>query len=153
MDVNLQNAGTGWSALHCAAFQGHGPVVMKLMAHNPDVTIQDMQGRTAADFASALDSIWPFFAAARCRRTPKSQLIAMDIVHKVSHNDASVPPEDVAHFSRPGSSYAMRSQTIERSRDPRRDVAAITGDVLASLPEEPSLQRNTRTMSLLVWDN
>lgn len=39
--------------------------------------------RTATDFASAMDGIWPFFAAAGCRRTTKAQLINMDIVKKV----------------------------------------------------------------------
>ncbi|WAR07260.1 TNKS2-like protein [Mya arenaria] len=81
-DVNLANKGTLWTPLHSAAFQGHGKVIMKLMEHSPDLTLKDNQGRTAVDFASAMDGIWPFFAAARCRRTTKAQLIDMDIVKK-----------------------------------------------------------------------
>ncbi|WAR07193.1 TNKS2-like protein [Mya arenaria] len=83
-DVNLANKGTLWTPLHSAAFQGHGKVIMKLMEHSPDLTLKDNQGRTAVDFASAMDGIWPFFAAARCRRTTKAQLIDMDIVKKAT---------------------------------------------------------------------
>jgi len=39
--------------------------------------------RTAVDFASAMDAVWPFFMAAGCRRTTKAQMIDMDIVKKV----------------------------------------------------------------------
>ena len=39
--------------------------------------------RTAADFGSALDSVWPFFAAMGCKRTSKTDLIRLDIIKKV----------------------------------------------------------------------
>ena len=39
--------------------------------------------RTASDFGSALDTIWPFFASLGCKRTSKEDLIRMDIVKKV----------------------------------------------------------------------
>ncbi|CAD5122878.1 DgyrCDS11279 [Dimorphilus gyrociliatus] len=102
-DINGTNAGTNWTPLHCAAFQDHGKVIMKLMEYNPRVDIRDHQGRTAVDFASALDSIWPFFAgtiillpfntmlilnlmilARNCKRTHKSELLRMNIITKVS---------------------------------------------------------------------
>lgn len=44
-DINACNKGTHWTALHCAAFQGHGKVIMKLMEHNPSVELKDNQGR------------------------------------------------------------------------------------------------------------
>lgn len=44
-DINACNKGTQWTALHCAAFQGHGKVIMKLMEHNPSVELKDNQGR------------------------------------------------------------------------------------------------------------
>lgn len=44
-DINACNKGTQWTALHCAAFQGHGKVIMKLMEHNPNVELKDNQGR------------------------------------------------------------------------------------------------------------
>ncbi|XP_013381696.1 ankyrin repeat domain-containing protein 49 [Lingula anatina] len=153
-DVNSCNSGTMWTALHCAAFQGHGKVIMKIMEYKPNLSCKDNQGRTAADFASALDAIWPFFAAAGCKRTSKADLIKMNIVRKVSSDDASVPQSDIAHFSRPGSSYAMRSQSLRGNwNDVNKEVAAITGDVLASLPEEPLSRgyNNGDSPSLAAW--
>lgn len=44
-NVNACNKGTLWTALHCAAFQGHGKVIMTLMEHKPDVTLKDSHGR------------------------------------------------------------------------------------------------------------
>ena len=39
--------------------------------------------RSAADFASAIDAIWPLFAAAGCTRTSKASLIEKKIIIKV----------------------------------------------------------------------
>ena len=44
-DVNCSNSGTLWTPTHCAAFQDHGKVIMKLMEYKPDVTLQDSRGR------------------------------------------------------------------------------------------------------------
>lgn len=44
-DINATNSGTGWTACHCAAFQGHGKVLMYLIQYQPDITIQDTMGR------------------------------------------------------------------------------------------------------------
>ncbi|XP_063405232.1 serine/threonine-protein phosphatase 6 regulatory ankyrin repeat subunit B-like isoform X1 [Mytilus trossulus] len=154
-NINLCNKGTQWTPLHCAAFQGHGKVIMKLMDHNPEMTLKDSQGRTAIDFASALDSIWPFFAAAGCRRTMKSELIQMDIVKKVSQDDPSIaviPRSDFAHFSRPGSAYVMRSQPMNGpSTDKYKIEAAQTGDVLAGTPDEMNQWDRRGNPSLSMW--
>ncbi|XP_064629003.1 uncharacterized protein LOC135488355 isoform X2 [Lineus longissimus] len=148
-DVNVTNSGTRWTAAHCAAFQGHGKVLMKLMEYRPNLTLRDSKNRTAGDFASALDSIWSIFAAAGCRRTPKADLIRMDIVQKIySEEDPTISKSDYAHFSRPGSAYAMRSQPMQ-GLDTRRDMAAATGDVLAGISEEPVM--NSRGPSLQIW--
>ena len=56
---------------------------MQLFQHQPDINMTDMRGRTAVDFASAHDGIWPFFASAGCSRTPKSKLDAMNITQEV----------------------------------------------------------------------
>ncbi len=40
--------------------------------------------RTASDFGSALESVWPFFAAMGCSRTSKAELVRLDIIKKVS---------------------------------------------------------------------
>lgn len=118
-DVNSVNHGTKWTPLHCAAFQGHGPVIMRLFQHQPDITMADMRGRTAVDFASAHDGIWPFFSSAGCQRTPKSKLEAMHIAQETFSSASGDRSYEFAE------TYGM-----ER-RDPNMEVAAITGDVLA----------------------
>ena len=70
-DVNIYNSGTKWTALHCAAFQGHGKCILHLIGADPQIDLKDNQGRTAADFASAQDKIWPFFASRGCKRSSK----------------------------------------------------------------------------------
>eukprot|EP00048_Salpingoeca_helianthica_P017681 m.238549 g.238549 ORF g.238549 m.238549 type:complete len:184 (+) comp21834_c0_seq1:30-581(+) len=124
-DVNLANSGTKWTALHCAAFQGHGPVLLELLESDAQLANVDAEGRTAADFASATDAIWPLFAAKGCRRTAKSDLVRMGIVRKV--DDAEAQLGDTAHFSRPGSAYVVQGQSLGR----RPLVAPRGGDVLS----------------------
>jgi hypothetical protein len=79
---------------------------------------------TAADFASALDNVWPHFAAEGCKRTSKDTLIRKNIIYKVSmvtiepsplnsvlHQVARAPEpaqdEAQPYFNRPGSAYVM----------------------------------------------
>lgn len=45
VNVNATNRGTGWTACHCASFQGHGKVLMYLMQYQPDLNIEDSMGR------------------------------------------------------------------------------------------------------------
>ncbi|XP_077999995.1 uncharacterized protein LOC144452723 [Glandiceps talaboti] len=156
-DVNGCNSGTGWTALHCAAFQGHGKVIMKLMEHNPNLNIRDDKGRTSSDFASAMDAIWPIFAAAGCRRTPKYELIRLDIIKKVQ-DDPTVPKSDYSFYSRPGSAYVMQSQPlrgqVRGQRDEKMDYAAATGDVLALHGEGmQSTSVNSSNPSFNIWRN
>ncbi|RLN97738.1 hypothetical protein BBJ28_00024688 [Nothophytophthora sp. Chile5] len=54
--------GTGWTALHAAAFQEHGKVVRVLLANEADPRVADTEGRTPVDYASISEAIWPFFA-------------------------------------------------------------------------------------------
>lgn len=118
-DVNGRNSGTRWTACHCAAFQGHGKVIMTLMEYNPKLELKDDSNRTAIDFASALDSIWPHFAVAGCRRTSKADLIRLKIVEKAAPSYSNTIPglaEEKAYFSRPGSAYVMRTQQLHPSR-------------------------------------
>nr|XP_006817994.1 PREDICTED: protein phosphatase 1 regulatory subunit 16A-like [Saccoglossus kowalevskii] len=155
--VNCCNSGTGWTALHCAAFQGHGKVIMKIMDHNPDLTLRDDKGRTASDFASAIDAIWPFFAAAGCKRTPKTDLIRLDVIKKV-HEDAAIPKSDYSFYSRPGSAYVMQPQPMRGSvtrttGDEKRDYAAATGDVLALRGEGIPASNRHSTPSFNIWRN
>jgi len=143
-NINACNRGTNWTGLHCATFQGHGKVVMTLMNHNPDLTIRDNFGRSAVDFASALDAIWPFFAAAGCKRTPKAELIRMDIVKKVETADDKIPSSDRAYFSRPGSAYVFKIPTLQADRtrhDYQQQAALHSGDVLTASDPLPSSSR------------
>lgn len=140
-DINACNCGTNWTALHCATFQGHGKVVMTLMDHNPDLTIRDNFGRTAVDFASALDGIWPFFAAAGCKRTSKAQLIKMDIVKKVE-TEGKLSSTDRAYFSRPGSAYVIKTQSLYGDQSQLRHQPALNnGDVLTASEPLPNNSR------------
>ncbi|XP_015762625.1 PREDICTED: ankyrin repeat, SAM and basic leucine zipper domain-containing protein 1-like [Acropora digitifera] len=140
-DINACNRGTNWTALHCATFQGHGKVIMTLMEHNPDLTIRDNLGRTAVDFASALDGIWPFFAVSGCKRTPKAELIKMDIVKKVE-TDGKLPSSDRAYFSRPGSAYVIKTQSLYGEKSQNIHQAALNnGDVLTASDPLPSNSR------------
>ncbi|XP_071792177.1 uncharacterized protein [Asterias amurensis] len=148
-DVNLSNSGTRWTACHCAAFQGHGRVIMKLMERKPELSLKDSKGRTSVDFASALETIWPFFAAEGCRRTPKADLIRLDIVQKVKDYDPSIP-QDLAHFSRPGSAYAMRSQSLRGDSNQNKSYASQMGDVLAEEDEGIQNARN-QDPSFNIW--
>ena len=50
-DLNATNKGTGWTPVHCAAFQGHGPVLLKLLNEAPDLSIKDNRGRLVSSCA------------------------------------------------------------------------------------------------------
>ncbi|GFO42114.1 ankyrin repeat domain-containing protein 49-like [Plakobranchus ocellatus] len=154
-DINSCNRGTLWTPLHCAAFQGHGKVIMQLMDHKPDLYKVDAQGRTAVDFASALDSIWAFFAAEGCTRTSKSDLVRMDIVRKVSSEDPTVHKSSLLKFSRPGSAYVF-NENIGNDREQANILAASQmGDVLAGVDDEQdraNWNRQLSTPSLALWN-
>ncbi|XP_074652059.1 uncharacterized protein LOC141906673 [Tubulanus polymorphus] len=153
-DVNSCNKGTLWTPLHCAAFQGHGKVLMKLMEYKPNITLKDNQNRTASDFASALDAVWSIFAAAGCKRTPKFELIKLDIVKKTTYfEDPTLPQQqEYAHFSRPGSAYIVQSQSMyENGYNSKQATAHANGDVLAGIDEESKDQRNYSIPSMHIW--
>ncbi|XP_071476745.1 cyclin-dependent kinase inhibitor 2A-like [Diadema antillarum] len=152
-DVNLSNGGTLWTPCHCAAFQGHGKVLMKLLEAKPNLTLKDNKGRTSSDFASALEAIWPFFATEGCKRTPKAELVRLDIVKKVKDYDPTIPRSDYAHFSRPGSAYVIKSQPMRGGSDlDYKRKLAESGDVL-SIEEEGSQDSssNSSNPSFNIW--
>ncbi|XP_041452784.1 ankyrin repeat domain-containing protein 49-like [Lytechinus variegatus] len=151
-DVNLSNGGTLWTPCHCAAFQGHGKVLMKLLEAKPNLSLQDNRGRTAADFASAMEAIWPFFATEGCKRTSKAELVRLDIVKKVKDYDPTMPSSDYAHFSRPGSAYVMKSQPMRANdnMDYKRRMAE-DGDVLSIEEEVQDLSLNNSNPSFNIW--
>ncbi|ETW03325.1 hypothetical protein H310_04820 [Aphanomyces invadans] len=104
--VRACNEGTGWTALHAAAFQEHGKVVRILLEADADAFASDMDGRTPCDYASISEAIWPFFAARGCEKSLKSDLIEKGIIRKVENQaEESGYEPAVAEYSRPGSSY------------------------------------------------
>ncbi|KAK3730376.1 hypothetical protein QZH41_016729 [Actinostola sp. cb2023] len=140
---------------------GHGKVVMIIMEYNPDLTMADCKGRTASAFASAMDNIWPFFAAAGCKRTPKSELIAKDIVKKVPSKEVGgIPQNEKAYFSRPGSAYVIKTQSLhgtDRAERPsikeqKEDIAFCNGDVLTE-GDSPVRHGARDSPSFNVWRN
>jgi len=156
--VDGQNRGNKWTAAHCAAFQGHGKVLMKLLECGPDMSLLDSKGRSAIDYASAQDAIWPILGAKGYKRTPKARLIQMGVIEKV--NNASTSGSETGKYqSRPGSAYVMRQlsrdadsasqrqPSARKNRGSYDDYAAADGDVLTKeLP--PLLERKP---SFSVW--
>eukprot|EP01147_Barroeca_monosierra_P005980 gene5980-7337_t len=128
-NVNAQNQNNKWTALHAAAIQGHGKVVFSLFEYKPDTSILDARGCTAGDYASALDSVWPHFAAVGVKRTSKADLISKGIIFKIEKTLSEHPPA-ASHLNRPGSSYAFRQQNLLSGRP------AVFGDILAE-DDEP----------------
>ncbi|XP_033639972.1 inversin-like [Asterias rubens] len=170
-DVNYQNKDTLWTSLHAAAFQEHGRVIMFLLENNAKPDIQDKEGRTATDFASASDKIWSHFAVLGCKRTSKLDLIEKGIIKKVtappsasrntpSPSSMGMDGVRMASLSRPGSAYAIRPDPFAKSKknpnDSSQMFAALGGDVLADEKgpsAEPSTKSQSQEPSFSVWRN
>eukprot|EP00730_Choanoeca_flexa_P002498 TRINITY_DN11070_c0_g2_i7.p2 TRINITY_DN11070_c0_g2~~TRINITY_DN11070_c0_g2_i7.p2 ORF type:complete len:187 (+),score=39.37 TRINITY_DN11070_c0_g2_i7:66-626(+) len=114
-DVNVQNKSNGWTALHAASLQGHAKIVFQLFDYSPRLDIADHNDCTASDFASALDTIWPHFAAESCIRTSKEELIRKNIIYKVEKAPTSTINEPQPYFNRPGSAYVMNMSAGART--------------------------------------
>lgn len=143
-DVNAQNKETLWTPLHAAAFQEHGKIVMLLLERNGQPELPDCEGRTAKDFASASDKVWPHFAALNCPRTSKQELIEKGIIKKLEEpsragsagRPGSGPKGRLAAFSRPGSAYVLQSDPFAKKRSNQESIdfplgSPAGGDVLA----------------------
>ena len=116
-DPNVRNEEASSStALHTAACQEHGKIILMLLQAGADATLQDSEGRTACDYASVSDGLWPLFAARGYTRTPKDVLVVKRIIRKVDPAsevaDATTdrPGSSAQHgtlpfYSRPGSAY------------------------------------------------
>ena len=59
---------------------------MKLLDCGPDLGLLDSKGRSAVDYASAQDAIWPILGAKGYKRTPKSRLIQMGVIERAGEN-------------------------------------------------------------------
>eukprot|EP00736_Rhodelphis_marinus_P007451 Rmarinus@m.16432 len=126
---NAQNEGTKWTALHSAVLQERGKVVMILLNANADPNLKDRDGRSAADFASVSDTIWPFFGARGCTKASKQDLIEKRIIQKVevdphefdAEGQEVVRPGHVKQLlpmSRPGSAYVFTGDQPQPRRMP-----------------------------------
>ncbi|KAG2768416.1 hypothetical protein Pcac1_g20284 [Phytophthora cactorum] len=156
-EVSARNEGTGWTALHAAAFQEHGKVVRLLLAHQADPKMVDAEGRRAVDYASISEATWPFFSAQGCTKSLKSDLVAKGIIRKIPDRPEQIQPNDkyesISSFSRPGSAYTRANMypPLARRQSPAiksRDGRFLTGpiDPLGDMPAE--LKSNQRPPSL-----
>ncbi|XP_069111124.1 osteoclast-stimulating factor 1-like isoform X1 [Argopecten irradians] len=149
-DPNSQNKGSLWTPLHAASFQEHGPIVMVLLDNGAQPELPDSEGRTAKDFASASDKIWPHFAMLGLTRSKKSELVQKGVIKKVqdtgsNHRPAYKAPGQgirMAADSRPESAYAYNSDPFIH--------AAVTGDVLAD-QDENTPQQDTSQPKFSLW--
>ena len=154
-DPNMRN-GDRSTALHAAACQENGKLIHLLLQAGADATLQDAEGRTASDFASVSDGLWPLFGARGLTRTPKGELVAKRVIRKVYEEDEGSGGIDddgnssaggsggtsdgggssgtLPFYSRPGSAYT-RSESLASYRPAR---AAEGGMAAASqLPGVP----------------
>ena len=99
------------TSLHVATCQEHGKIVHLLLQAGADPLIEDSEGRTPCDFASASNGVWPLFAARGLTRTAKDVLVAKRVIHKVmpafedTVDEPSSGASTLAFYSRPGSAY------------------------------------------------
>ncbi|KAH9520107.1 Ankyrin repeat and SOCS box protein 11 [Bulinus truncatus] len=124
-DPNFQNEETLWTPLHAATFQEHGPIIMMLLEYGAQPELPDAQDRTAADFASASDTVWPLFAALNIPRTPRSDLIKKQILRPGS--GMKDQRENISLDFKTASDNDGRSNNYN---------AALSGDVLANEHED-----------------
>ena len=57
---------------------------MKLLDCGPDLSLLDSKGRSAVDYASAQDAIWPILGAKGYKRTPKARLVQMGVIERAT---------------------------------------------------------------------
>ncbi|XP_002740245.1 inactive serine/threonine-protein kinase TEX14-like [Saccoglossus kowalevskii] len=172
-DINHQNKGTLWTPLHAATFQEHGKVVMLLLERNAQPELEDSEGRTPKDFASASDKIWGHFAVLGCPRTSKETLIEKGIIKKIerpSSSTTSLPTSVIpsvptlgrlpgsgirmAAYSRPDSAYAIRADPFQkknRTHDSSQMAALLGGDVLAEENVKPRQSQDGSQPQFSLW--
>ncbi|RUS73029.1 hypothetical protein EGW08_019215 [Elysia chlorotica] len=129
---NLQNERTLWTPLHAATFQEHGPVVMTLLEYGAQPELPDSENRTPADFASASDKIWPFFAALGVPRTSRAELVSKEILR---------PGSGIREERQPGYGINMADYKSSQNKDEQSNnfLAAMSGDVLADESDHAGL--------------
>ena len=129
-DVNVKNSGTGWTALHAAAFQEHGKVCHMLLLHGAKTNVADAGGCTPVDYASIAESIWPFFAAKGAVRTSKGDLVRKGIIRKAKEAEGA-DSGGIKQLSRPGSAY-VRVQRNPFASPPREKSVSLASAASSS---------------------
>jgi hypothetical protein len=155
-DPNVRNSDAlASTALHVAANQEHGKIIMLLLQAGADATVEDAEGRTPCDFASVSDGMWPLFAARGLSRTPKEVLVSKRVIRKIdpaAHEFADATAGAATgtatsagggagggalHFySRPGSAYV------------RSDAGALAPPAPRSPPKLPRVDEADPTPSV-----
>ncbi|PFX30451.1 protein phosphatase 1 regulatory subunit 16A-like [Stylophora pistillata] len=162
-DVNAQNKDTLWTPLHAATFQEHGKIVMLLLERNAQPELQDSEGRSAKDFASASDKVWSHFAALNCPRTSKQELIKKGIIKKLEESSragssgrpGSGPKARMAAFSRPGSAYVLQSDPFAKRQVNQQSSdfplgGPVDGDILAGTNKRGQVEHVSKP-AFSVW--
>ncbi|CAH3127399.1 homeobox protein Wariai [Pocillopora verrucosa] len=162
-DVNAQNRDTLWTPLHAATFQEHGKIVMLLLERNAQPELPDGEGRSAKDFASASDKVWPHFAALNCPRTSKQELIEKGIIKKLEESSrggssgrpGSGPKARMAAFSRPGSAYVLQSNPFAKKHVNQQSSdfplgGPVDGDILAETNKPGQVEHDNKP-AFSVW--
>jgi len=135
---NVRNGdGSSSTALHAAACQEHGKIVHMLLSAGADATLQDGNGRTACDFASISNAVWPLFAARGLTRTPNPSLIAKRVIR----GDIEMPRQLAAMEAEVGKCGLgnSSSSTLLRERPESANVrimqtAALTASSMDECP-------------------
>ena len=104
-DVNVLNDGTASTALHVAACQEHKNIVTLLLGGGANAMLEDDEGRTACDYASLSDQVWPFFEGRGLSRTPKPELVRKRLIRRLRSEERPATGMTVAAYTRPGSAY------------------------------------------------
>ena len=111
-DPNVRNSDSMQSTpLHVAACQEHGKIANLLMSAGANAMLEDGLGRTAVDYASVADGIWPLFAVRGLTRTAKVELLQKGVLRKIPVSDGADAgcaggTDALPFYSRPGSAYA-----------------------------------------------
>lgn len=143
-NVNALSSGS-MTALHAACLQEDGKMALLLLNSGGDPLQPDGEGVTPADYASCSDAVWPLFASKGVPRTGKQELLAKKVIRKTIEEETPQQAGfhgQVAHVSRPGSSYVVAKNHPE-PRGRQTPKASRPIDILADVPEDPRFMGGT----------
>lgn len=131
-NVNVKNLKTGWTPLHAAAFQEHGPCVMELLEAGASPDACDAGQITPIDFASISDKVWPHFGSRGCQRVSRAALVERGLVVRME-NDNKTPARVIGGLNFGINSLQISSQ-VSRGSNSNRSITrgGTEGDILGS---------------------